>query len=53
MLAEVEAGVLAPQRLITHRIGLDDAAAALATLDTRPGDGITLIATGSSATSTR
>jgi D-arabinose 1-dehydrogenase-like Zn-dependent alcohol dehydrogenase len=43
MLAEIVAGTLEPQRLVTHRIPLAEAGAALAQLDQRSGDGITLV----------
>lgn len=43
MLARVESGEFDLDRLIRRRIGLDDAAHALATMDTAPVDGITLI----------
>lgn len=43
MLDEILAGSLAPQRLISHRLDLSQAGAALAGHGDRPGDGITMI----------
>jgi D-arabinose 1-dehydrogenase-like Zn-dependent alcohol dehydrogenase len=43
MLAEISDGSLQPQRLVAHRIPLSEAAAALAGMGQRPGDGITMI----------
>jgi D-arabinose 1-dehydrogenase-like Zn-dependent alcohol dehydrogenase len=43
MLAEIMTGSLQPQRLITRKIALTDAGAALTQLDQRPGNGITLV----------
>ena len=43
MLDLVASGALAPERLVARRIGLEDAGAALATMDTHGGPGITLI----------
>ena len=43
MLALVASGALAPERLVSRRIGLEDAGAALAEMDTPGGPGMTLI----------
>ena len=43
MLDLVASGALAPERLVARRIGLEDAGAALATMDTHGGPGITLV----------
>jgi alcohol dehydrogenase len=43
MLGEILDGSLAPQRLIQHRLELAQAGTALAELDQRAGDGITMI----------
>jgi D-arabinose 1-dehydrogenase-like Zn-dependent alcohol dehydrogenase len=43
MLAEILDGSLEPQRLVTRRIGLPEAPAALAEMDGRPGAGVTLV----------
>jgi alcohol dehydrogenase len=43
MLAMIESGVLAPERLIGRRIGLSDAPAALAAMDGFGGPGVTVI----------
>ncbi len=43
MLDLVAAGALAPERLVTRRIGLDEAGAALAAMGTSNGSGITLV----------
>ena len=43
MLAEIADGSLQPERLVTHRIALTDAAAALAGLGQSPSDGITMV----------
>jgi threonine dehydrogenase-like Zn-dependent dehydrogenase len=43
MLAEIVAGTLQPQRLITRRISLAEAPAALAALDRESAPGITVI----------
>ena len=43
MLAMIDSGRLRPQRLITRRVGLDDAAALLPTLDRAGTAGITVI----------
>jgi threonine dehydrogenase-like Zn-dependent dehydrogenase len=43
MLADIVDGTLQPQRLVTHRLPLAEAPAALAALDQQPGDGITMI----------
>jgi alcohol dehydrogenase len=43
MLAEILDGSLEPQRLVTRRIGLREAPAALAEMDGRPGAGVTLV----------
>lgn len=43
MLANIVDGTLQPQRLVTHRLPLAEAPAALAALDQQPGDGITMI----------
>ena len=43
MLAMIDSGRLRPQRLITRRVGLDDAAALLPTLDQTETAGITVI----------
>jgi D-arabinose 1-dehydrogenase-like Zn-dependent alcohol dehydrogenase len=43
MLADIVDGTLQPQRLVTHRLPLTEAPAALAGLDQQPGDGITMI----------
>lgn len=43
MLANIVDGTLQPQRLVTHRLPLEEAPAALAALDQQPGDGITMI----------
>jgi alcohol dehydrogenase len=48
LLGEIADGRLAPQRLITRRIDLAGAPAALADLDRRPGDGVTMITVGNS-----
>lgn len=43
MLAEIAAGTLHPERLVTRRITLDETPAALAGLGHHPGDGITMV----------
>jgi D-arabinose 1-dehydrogenase-like Zn-dependent alcohol dehydrogenase len=43
MLAEIAAGRLSPERLITRRIGLADAPAALAAMGANPTAGVTII----------
>ena len=43
MLALIEAGRLAPQRLVGRRIALDEAPAALAAMDRFPGVGVTVV----------
>ena len=43
MLADIVDGTLQPQRLVTHRLPLAGAPAALAALDQQPCDGITMI----------
>jgi alcohol dehydrogenase len=43
MLGMIAAGKLPIEKLIGRRIALDDAGAALASLDTFPGKGITVI----------
>jgi threonine dehydrogenase-like Zn-dependent dehydrogenase len=43
MLDLIASGALAPERLVGRRIGLEDAGAALATMNTHGGQGITLI----------
>jgi len=43
MLAEILDGTLQPQRLVTRRIGLRDAPAALADVGAHPGPGVTLV----------
>jgi alcohol dehydrogenase len=43
MLAMIESGALAPERLIGRRIGLSDAPAALAAMDGFGGPGVTVI----------
>jgi D-arabinose 1-dehydrogenase-like Zn-dependent alcohol dehydrogenase len=43
MLAEILDGTLQPQRLVTRRIGLRDAPAALAAVGVHPGAGVTLV----------
>jgi D-arabinose 1-dehydrogenase-like Zn-dependent alcohol dehydrogenase len=43
MLAEIVGGTLHPERLVTRRLTLDEAPAALAALGQHPGDGITMV----------
>lgn len=43
MLADIVNGTLQPQRLVTHRLPLAGAPAALAALDQQPGNGITMV----------
>jgi alcohol dehydrogenase len=43
MLKDVATGRLSPERLITRTIGLDDAPAALAAMDTGATPGVTII----------
>ena len=43
MLAMIDAGLLAPQKLIGRRIRLDEAPAALAEMDDFPGVGVTVV----------
>jgi D-arabinose 1-dehydrogenase-like Zn-dependent alcohol dehydrogenase len=50
MLAEIASGRLQPQRLITGRISLADAPAALATMGVAPPSGITIIRPAEDAT---
>ena len=44
MLAMIAAGKLQPEKLVGHRITLDEAPLALAAMDTFPGTGVTVIA---------
>lgn len=43
LLAMIEAGRLRPESLVSNVIGLDDAPKALATMNSRPGGGVTII----------
>jgi alcohol dehydrogenase len=43
MLAEILDGTLQPQRLVTRRVGLRDAPAALAQVGEHPGAGVALV----------
>ncbi len=43
MLAEIVEGTLRPERLITRRMSLEEAPAALATMGDQPGHGIAMV----------
>jgi alcohol dehydrogenase len=49
MLADITAGTLQPERLVTRSIGLADACDALAGLDRQGGDGMTVVLPGRTA----